>query len=147
MSWGQRLFGWELPHFFETYNAQEEFTIHNLVWFHKYSGDTIIVISLICLLGLFFWYRSRRVKQSEGNLYLSYLVPRWFLASFFGMALIIFFMIEYLDGLGFFISADQEFAELLFALGFLFFVIVNYFRQVFEFEIFKPNTVEKELLS
>lgn len=144
VSWGQRLFGWELPSFLEAYNAQEEFTIHNLVWFHKYSGEAIIVISFICLLGLFFLYRSRQSHQTKGSLYLLYLFPRWFLASFFGLAMIIFILIEFFDGLGFFISADQEFAELLLSLGFLFLVIVNYFRQVFEFEYSKPGVEERQ---
>ena len=147
VSWGQRLFGWKLPPFLEVYNAQEEFTIHNLVWFHKYSGEAIIIISFLCLLGLFFLYRSRRPQNIGGNRHLLYLIPNWFLASFFGLAMLIFIAIEFFDGLGFFISADQEFAEFLLSLGFLFFVIVNYLRQVLEFEFLKPASEEQELLA
>jgi hypothetical protein len=146
VSWGQRLFGWELPHFFEAYNVQGEFTIHNLVWFQDYWGEGIIGISFICLLGIIFWYRSHRQKEQKGYQYLTYLVPSWFLAIFFTLALVIYVILEYTDGLGFVISRDQEFAELLLSLGFLFFVIVNYFRQVFEFGLLKPRAEDRELL-
>ncbi len=108
------------------------------------KGEGIIGISFICLLGIIFWYRSHRQKQQGGYHYLTYLVPSWFLAIFFSLALVIYVILEYTDGLGFVISRDQEFAELLLSLGFLFFVIVNYFRQVFEFGLLKPSAARQK---
>lgn len=31
VSWGQRIFGWQSPHFFLVHNAQQELNVHNLV--------------------------------------------------------------------------------------------------------------------
>lgn len=133
VSWGQRLFGWEVPRFFKVYNSQEELTIHNLVWFRSHIGEVIIIISSICLLGGIFWFRSYYRKRTTHH-YITYLFPGWFLGSFFVLPLIIYAILEYTDKFGFFISGDEEFAELLLSLGFLFFVITSYFRQALEVE-------------
>lgn len=34
ISWGQRIFEFQTPKFFQEYNLQKEFNIHNLKWFH-----------------------------------------------------------------------------------------------------------------
>ena len=36
LSWGQHLLAWQSPGFFEAYNAQQETTIHNLIWVNEH---------------------------------------------------------------------------------------------------------------
>lgn len=49
LSWGQRIFEWESPSFFENHNAQKEINLHNLIWknvkFNKWfsKGATLAI--------------------------------------------------------------------------------------------------------
>ncbi|NES85220.1 MAG: hypothetical protein F6K10_29535, partial [Moorea sp. SIO2B7] len=122
ISWGQRLIGLESPDFFKTFNSQEEITIHNLEWFRHYLHNIYILIGFV---GSFSWCLFR----NKNNEFVRYFIPSWYVASFFLPPLIIFTIIEYTNGFGFFISKDQEPVELILSLGFLFFVITNFFRQ------------------
>lgn len=110
-SWGQRLIGIEVPRFFEDYNVQEEITLHNLVWIHYYLRHITIAIGAI---GGFSWSilrwncLDRKLKRA-----LRFLLPDWFVASFFWMVLIISILLLFQDTLVFFIAKDQEFGELI----------------------------------
>lgn len=125
ISWGQRLFGIESPEFFETYNSQDEITLHNLEWFRHYLHHGYIIIGF---LGSFSWLVLRQIKEKFYAKRLKYFVPSWFLASFFFPAFIIFIILEYTNGFNFFILKDQEGVELILSLGFLFLVTTNFFR-------------------
>lgn len=122
ISWGQRLIGLESPDFFKTFNSQEEITIHNLEWFNHYLHNIYITIGF---LGSFSWYWFR----DKTNNFIKYFIPDWYIASFFLPSAIVFTILEYTNGFGFFILKDQEPVELILSLGFLFFVITNFFKQ------------------
>jgi hypothetical protein len=127
ISWGQTFFNWETPSVFQGHNVQQETSLHNLVWFHYNLRDAIIVISfLIGFSALFFSFikLNYRLKQ-----FIKYLLPDWFLASFFLTTLGVSILLKFQNYLIFFVPKDQEFAELVLALGFFFFVLINYFRQ------------------
>lgn len=56
--------------------------------------------------------------------------PGWYTLSYWAMTLVIYVIIEYLrPWIGFIITTDQEFAELLLSLGFMLVAITEYFRQ------------------
>ncbi|QCS48238.1 hypothetical protein FEK30_01625 [Picosynechococcus sp. PCC 11901] len=137
VSWGQRLFGWQLPEFFEEYNVKGELTLHNLVWLNDYWGDGIILICALIALGVL--YALIRQKDSPALARkLKYLIPGSYLLSFFGVAMIIYILVEiqYATGnLPFAVisTREQEFAEFLFSMGFLLFATANYFRQGTEY--------------
>lgn len=125
ISWGQRLLGVKSPDFFETYNSQSEITIHNLEWFRHYLHNAYIVIGF---WGSFSWLIFREISDKIKVKLIKYFIPSWFLSSFFLPALIIFIILEYTNGFGFFILKDQESVELILSLGFLLLVVTNFFR-------------------
>ncbi|MCU0532792.1 MAG: hypothetical protein MUD14_02715 [Hydrococcus sp. Prado102] len=129
VSWGQTFFKWDTPDFLEEVNVQKETSLHNLVWFHYSLRDAIIVVSF--LGGVSWWIAlslkfTRKFKQ-----FIKYLIPDWYLSSFFITCFILSVILKFQDSLTFFISKDQEFAELILSLGFFLFVLTNYFRQSF----------------
>ncbi len=126
ISWGQRLLGWESPEFFQVYNSQEEITIHNLEWFRHYLHNVYTVIGF---LGSFSWLIVHQYRTKPQLRFVKYFIPSWFISSFFLPCLIIFPILEYSNGFGFFISKDQEGVELILALGFLFLILTNFFKQ------------------
>lgn len=130
ISWGQTLFNWKTPSLFQEYNFQQETSLHNLVWFHYNLRDAIIAISfLVGFSSLLFSFikPNNRFKQ-----FIKYLIPDWFLSSFFLTTLVVSILLKFQDYLNFLMPKDQEFAELILALGFLLFVLTNYFRQAFK---------------
>ena len=127
ISWGQRLLGLKPPDFFLIYNTQKEITIHNLEWVHGLHNCYIF----IGFLGSFSWLMIHQNRHKPYIRLLRYFIPGWFISSFFFPALIIFIILEYTNGFGFFILRDQESVELILSLGFLLLVVTNYFRQPF----------------
>ena len=125
ISWGQRLFGLQSPDFFKTYNSQAEITIHNLEWFRHYLHNTYILIGF---WGSFSWLIVQRIAPKPYLKFVKYFIPSWFLSSFYLPAFIIFIILEYTSGFGFFILKDQESVELILSLGFLLLVVTNFFR-------------------
>lgn len=135
ISWGQRLIGFSTPEFFETNNVQSEFTFHNLSFFHQNLLHQGYI--LIGFFGSFGWLLLARMMKQKQN----YLIPSWFLASFFLPTLVYYIIHEYTDGFGFFIVEDQESVEFILSLGFLTFVSLNFFRQARELD---RETLEKD---
>ncbi|NJQ98559.1 MAG: hypothetical protein HC784_15145, partial [Hydrococcus sp. CSU_1_8] len=129
VSWGQTFFKWETPDFLEEVNVQQETSLHNLVWFHYSLRDAIIVVSF--LGGVSWWLASLFKLTHKFKQFIKYLIPDWYLSSFFIVSFILSAILKFQDILTFFISKDQEFAELILSLGFLLFVLTNYFRQSF----------------
>lgn len=130
VSWGQRLFGWQLPEFFEEHNVQGELTLHNLVWLNDYWGDGIILICTLIILGVCYAMIRQKNRPALARK-LKYLIPGSYLLSFFGVAMIIYILIEMqyaTDKLpfGIILTREEEFAEFLFAMA-------NYFRQGTEY--------------
>ncbi len=141
ISWGQRLLGLESPDFFQIYNSQEEITIHNLEWFRHYLHNVYIIIGLI---GSFSWLIVRQNRNKPYTRLVKYFIPTWFVSSFFLPPLIIFTILEYTNGFGFFVSKDQEGVELILSLGFLFLVVTNFFRQSLEWESVRVKVSDRK---
>ena len=135
ISWGQTFFDWDSPSFFQQYNVQRETSLHNLSWFHYNLRDAIIVISFFG--GFSGWIVSWLKLDRQYKQYIKYLTPDWYLSSFFWTCFTISIVLKFQDYLHFFIPKDQEFAELILSLGFLFFVLSNYFRQAFKSVVHK----------
>ena len=143
LSWGQHLLGWHSPSFFETYNSQQETTLHNLIWVNEYIDYGYWILGLV---GGIAWLLIPRMKHWRLNVY--YLIPDWYLSSFFFLVcysytiraydyyeeIQSFFQSVNLGFLGQFILPFGEFAELLLGLGFLFFVMALYVKQGLEYD-------------
>jgi hypothetical protein len=129
VSWGQTFFKWDTPDFMEEVNVQQETSLHNLVWFHYSLRNAIIVISLS--IGISWWVASSLKLTQKFKQFIKYLIPNWYLSSFFITTFILSVILKFQDVFTFFIPKDQEFAELILSLGFFLFVLTNYFRQSF----------------
>ena len=124
ISWGQMLFGFESVEFFQTYNSQEEITIHNLIWINEYLDKSLMFVSLIAGIS---WFIYRLISKVRVNYRAKYLIPAWFLASFFLSVFIFFYLIEYVQIWNPDIENFQESFELIFSLGCLGFILTNFF--------------------
>lgn len=122
ISWGQRIFSIGNPDYFAQHNVQNELTLHNL--------DTVqpILHSLYILIGFygaFAWLFVKRfipMAKSQCNNLLNYIIPDWFISSYFFFLFIAYILIDW-----FWIGwLHQELAELLLSLGFLFFSVINF---------------------
>ena len=127
ISWGQRIIGFEEPEFWAKNNAQSEFTFHNLSIFQENLLDlSFLVIGFIgsfCWIALHYWQHKLKVLD------LSYILPPRSISSFFYPIFIFHLIFGYTDGFNFFLTRDQEHAELIMSLGILLFVIINFLRQ------------------
>ena len=124
ISWGQKLIGFESTAFFQKYNSQEEITIHNLIWINKYLDKGLMFVALI--LGLS-WITYKFVSKAKNNYRVKFIIPRWFFASFFTIVFLFFYLVEYVQIYNSTIENFQESVELIFSLGVLCFVIINFF--------------------
>ena len=124
ISWGQKLLGWESSEFFETYNSQEEITLHNLIWVNEYMDRGLMFVALIAGIS---WIIYGTISKFRHNYRVKYIIPRWFLASFFLIVFIFFYAIEYVQTWNSSIDTFQEAIELVFSLGCLSFVLTNFF--------------------
>ena len=127
ISWGQRLIGFEEPEFWSKHNAQSEFTFHNLSFFHEHLLDQSFLV--LGFLGSFGWIALRYWLKNGRSLDFSYIVPDWFLSSFFYPTLIFHIIFATAGKLDFFITRDQEHCEFILSIGILLFVIINFLRQ------------------
>jgi hypothetical protein len=126
ISWGQMIFNWDASSLFESHNVQQETNLHNLVWVNNYFYDGAIVLSL---LGGFSFLIASLLPESQFKKALKYLTPDSFLSSFFLTCFVIICFLKFLENPYPIHPRDQEFAELMLSLGFLLFVLTNYFRQ------------------
>ena len=127
ISWGQKLIGLESSEFFETYNSQEEITLHNLVWVNEYMDKGLMFAALIAGAS---WIIYSSISRFKNNYCIKYIIPRWFLASFFLIVFVFFYLIEYIQTWNSSIDTFQEAIELIFSLGCLSFILSNFFTTV-----------------
>ena len=134
ISWGQRLIGFEEPEFWTKNNAQSEFTFHNLSFYQEHLlNQSFIVVGLIgSFIWLFLAYWQKKQRQQKTKIDLSYIFPDRKISSFFYPTLIFYTIHVFTNGLGFFITNDQEHCEFIMSLGILLFIMINFFRQVRE---------------
>ena len=148
VSWGQRTIGWilsetlswELPSFFANYNVQEEFNFHNLVWIVPYMKIASALVGVLVLLlaaafALVLKTGSQRKKEAAIRM-MRYSVPGWYLMPLFLFTALLLGVVSYCETycahtryFGVIIPADSEIGECLLAVGFLLFVLANFFRQ------------------
>lgn len=140
VSWGQRIFNIEIPMYFEEHNVQKELTLHNLDILHN---PIYVLYVLVGFFGAFTWLILPKKVKAKYNLTVTFFVPDRFLIFYFlptfilylcyciyGISILLFGIMPFCIGNNSFIVwRDQEPAELLLAFGFLFFVIINKWKQ------------------
>lgn len=140
LSWGQRIINIDSLTFIIEHNAQRETTIHNLKIFNHLMHDLYIIIGFF---GAFSWLLVKKfipkAKTDDTHL-INFIVPHWYISSYFFFVFLIYSIIEYVSPLGlhmgfsefrigkFIIWRDQEPMELILSLGFLSFNIINFFK-------------------
>ncbi len=127
ISWGQRIFNIESFTWFRQNNCQDEITLHNLNHIQPLLHALFITLGAF---GSFAWCFMRfiRTKIKAENI-LNFVVPDWHLSSYFLFVLFIYGLYEYLGkrpAWNFVLKGDQEPPELLLAIGFLIFAVINY---------------------
>ena len=127
ISWGQKLLGLQSTEFFKTYNSQEEITLHNLVWVNEYMDKGLMFAALLAGIS---WLSYSLISRLRHNYRVKYIIPRWFLSSFFLIAFVFFYLIEYVQTWNSSIATFQEAMELVFSLGCLGFILTNFFGTV-----------------
>lgn len=139
ISWGQRIFGIKSPEYFLEHNVQKEINLHNLNMIHN---PAYLIYFLVGFLGAFAWMLLPKKINAKYNFAARFFIPEWFLTFYFLPVFITYlcyclygFSILFLgvkpfcigDG-SFIVWRDQEPAELILSLGFLFFVVTNYIK-------------------
>lgn len=127
ISWGQKLLGLKSSEFFETYNSQDEITLHNLVWVNDYMDKGLMLAALIAGISWFIYKLISNFSKLGHNYRFKYIIPSWFLASFFLIVFLFFYAIEYIQTWNFHIATFQEAIELVFSLGCLSFILNSFF--------------------
>ena len=131
ISWGQRIFNVTPPDYFKQHNIQNEISLHNLEIFHSRLLDIYILLGAY---GSFTWILIKRLTQSvnaSGRHLLFYLIPEWFISSYFFFTFVVYLLLGYIcrpHAGSFVIWRDQEPAELLLSLGIVIFMIINLVR-------------------
>ena len=145
ISWGQRIFNIHSPEYFSSRNTQNEISFHNLKSMQPFVHKAYILIGLY---GTCAWLILLS-KIQKGLEILRFIIPDWFLSSYFFFVFCLYTVYENINYILYFIGPrgigifemnelrrifhhlswrDQEPAELLLSLGFLLFVIVNGIR-------------------
>ena len=124
ISWGQKLLGFESSEFFQNYNSQSEITLHNLIWINEYLDKGLMFVALIAAIS---WLVYQLISKNSYNYQAKFMIPRWFLSSFFMIVFIFFYLIEYIKTWNHSIATFQESIELIFSLGCLAFILSNFF--------------------
>ncbi len=138
ISWGQRIFNILPSEFIVKHNNQNETNVHNLKIFSYYFDYAYILIGFY---GSFLWLVFYFIQASATMKINMYLVPKWYLMSYFLPVMLWFFYWYYIrpsnDFLNFKTNPQaQEPAELLLSMGFFLFVARNRFRQARKFSLY-----------
>ncbi len=121
VSWGQMIFNWQTPEFFDNFNAQQETNIHNLILLSGEPNTLIVTLVLILLTGFCLTNYCLRHKIKPNSI-LDITLPSFSLVGYFAIGAIIYFCLV-LQQRGiyvpFVIAKDQELIECFFSLGIL----------------------------
>lgn len=120
MSWGQTIFNWRTPDFFNAVNVQHETNLHNLAPFNDYiwiaTAKIFSLITLLILLRLALGSRLKPLSMADA------LLPTPILFAYFFLAALIYVGVA-VEKLGIdvpvLVTREQEVAECLFALAVL----------------------------
>ncbi len=134
LSWGQRFIGIESPEFFENYNSKSELSLHNLVWLESYLYFGFIILGA---LGGMSWLIVKLIdkKKKMSPFLYRYLFPSWFISSFFLIVFAYFLTLQYISQWEIIMTPIKECMELTLSLGFLWFILISFFRQPFDFDV------------
>jgi hypothetical protein len=131
ISWGQRIFNIETFDYFQRNNYQQDMSIHNL----KIIQIPVLIKTymLVGAYGAFAWILVRLfAPEAKANFthIINYIVPDWFISSYFFFVFFVYTLLLFIwmNPPGFLLSRDQEPAELLLSMGFLWFVTNNYVK-------------------
>jgi hypothetical protein len=133
ISWGQRIFQIHTPTYFLQHNYQKEMNTHNLRGTWRYIHAAYILAGLYGAFGRFMlprWFRDRRLFAADSYLML-YFIPVsviYFYFDFITPIEVKFFGNHFIYH-RFVYDFDQEPAEFLLMMGFLFFTAINKYRQ------------------
>jgi len=131
ISWGQRIFLFETPEFFEN-NIQKESNFHNLPIINSYKRYLILLAGLLgfSLWAVFSHYYKLKIKS-----FTKFFVPQAFIMSYF-ISVIIFYLMglfqKYLpkspEGflLNIFVISDYEIFEFILSVGIFIFVFSKF---------------------
>jgi len=131
ISWGQRLFGLETPEGIEARNLQGELTVHNLEPIMIYLHTAYLLVGAF---GMLAWLARRILARDRRSLW-AFVLPEWFLSTWFAMLLLVYGLIELAQWVQptvfghrlvigeFIVFRDQEPAELALAGAMLVFVL------------------------
>jgi len=134
ISWGQRLLGLETPEPIAARNLQGELTVHNLepLMVHLHTAYL-----LVGAYGVLAWLARRLLVRDRRSVW-AFVLPDWFLGSWFAVLLLVYGLIELAQWVqptvfghrlaigGFIVFRDQEPAELMLAGAMLIFVLVRF---------------------
>ncbi len=140
VSWGQRIFNVQTPEALMKYNTQKELTLHNMWGRFILHGSYILIGFYGIFARLILPGKIKKRNTSLVNLF----VPDYLLVFYFLPVFTLYIYFDYLSpllvnwfgeifmwGKGHFIHArDQEPVEFILALGFLFYMMINKYRQV-----------------
>lgn len=134
ISWGQRIFHFSSPEYFQRENVQGELTIHNLNPIQKWLHSAYMIVGFV--LAFSWLFVTGRLRQRY-PLAATFLVPGWFLTFYFLPVGLLYCYFDHLSVLAVRLGCasckfgeivfwgDQEPAEFLLALGILLFVTIN----------------------
>lgn len=139
ISWGQRLLDIETPEYLLGYNKQNELNFHNLKF--------VPLHMLYIIVGLYGGLTRFLIPKSSMKTYrpiVNYFTPDYYLSFYFLITAILYLYYDYFSsyivfffgeqfgwGKGHFIHGkDQEAAEFILSIGFLLFVFINKYRQL-----------------
>lgn len=138
ISWGQRIFKVETPGFFLKHNYQDEITLHNIDLGFHYLHQSYMIIGFY---GAFSFLILPKKIKTFNNLSVNFFSPNALLIFYFLPVFIFYFYWDYISQIELYLFGDylirgwhidwrqQEPAEFLLSLGFLFFVVTNKYRQ------------------
>jgi len=144
ISWGQRIFNISTPEYLQEHNYQKEITVHNIRTFQFYIHHKLYI--LIGLFGSFSWMLIPRKLKKKYNDFISFMMPQWYLMFYFIPVFACYLYIDCVSTYGmkgtpFNIGSDQEPAEFILALGFLVFILINKYKQIYFLNIKKGKHV------
>lgn len=135
LSWGQRYFGIATSGIFAEHNLQHEDNFHNMdiftgmaKWFYILQG----------LYGGFMWIISKPIRKKIGKLTSNYIIPKWYLMTFFLTGAAYFIYLPWILPVNNFLHLswrEQEPAECILTMGIFIFFLINRYRQIQEFKL------------
>jgi len=131
ISWGQRIFNITTLDYFEKHNFQHETNIHNLNAILPFLEYGYILIGFYGASAWLFKLLMPQARTKRNHL-ANFVAPDWHVSMYFFCCFFIYttvYFTKYKPN-EYFWMRDHEFAELLLALGFLFFAATNYVKSL-----------------